>query len=65
MKYTASQLYEIILTENQIYCNGCSGKDSITSDPDEAAEYFFKAGWRVTKSQKVYCPECANKKLKP
>ena len=64
MKYTASQLYEIIITENVIFCNGCSEKDSISCDPENAADYFFNEGWRVTRSQKVYCPECAAKKLK-
>jgi hypothetical protein len=51
-------LYEIIETTHQICCEKCSRRDfRYNTESHEAAETFFKKGWRV-KDDTTYCPDC-------
>ena len=59
MKYDAYDLD--YLEEYTIYCESCGREDSSFEIQPEG---FFRDGWRMTKNNNQYCPECANKKLK-
>lgn len=59
------QLHHSILTSAEIECNICGIKDNIqNADEWEAADYFYSQGWRSPRMNKVYCRQCAKKKLK-
>jgi hypothetical protein len=65
MKHKSEDLYDHIVPECSIACSNCRKPESVMNyNEDEAQEHFFAEGWRATKSGNVYCPECANKKLK-
>ena len=65
VKYAPMDLRESIGIKCTISCSSCSKEGVIYgSDDDEASYIFFEHGWRSTKKENVYCPECAKKKLK-
>lgn len=59
-----SILVEFTETETNIRCSKCHyiGAE-YQSDDYDAAERFYKKGWRVGR-QNCYCPKCAKKHLK-
>ena len=60
----AESLIDEILMTAEITCTYCRKTDCIQCYDDiDAAEYFYKEGWRKGKVN-VYCPKCAKKKLK-
>lgn len=65
MNYKYSDLVDYIQILANIDCDNCS-KSAISECCDgwDAADEFFRNGWRVTRSGNVYCPDCAKKKLK-
>lgn len=56
---------DFVVVTADIICVSCNKKETLHDVDDyDAAELFKNKGWRVTKYRNVYCPECANKKLK-
>lgn len=73
MEMSDSQIYELAehctteyTIENIIQCSSCEtiGKH-YNIDPYNAAVEWEAEGWRVTKHSNIYCPKCAEIKLKP
>lgn len=59
------RLYESIITTQDIICANCKSSSTLYNIGEfEAAEKFQSMGWRVTKYNNVYCPNCAKVKLK-
>ena len=60
------ELYENCTTENTIMCSKCRTIGTeMNCDPYDAAVIWNKKGWRITRHQTIYCPKCAEGKLKP
>jgi hypothetical protein len=59
------ELIDSIITESTISCSNkdCLESDSTEYDTLEAAEYFYKEGWRVTCDDDglPICPSCVKK----
>ena len=63
-KYVATDLFDEIITTQEIKCSGCNVvKQEMNMDSMDACEVFFNQGWKKTK-ENVYCPDCSSKKLK-
>ncbi len=63
-RYKADQLHEDILTIQEISCSKCRERNDLMNIDDfDAADIFFKNGWRRTERH-CYCPKCAKKHLK-
>ncbi len=59
----STQLHEAILTSHDISCDNCKKTESAFNIDDfDACDVFYENGWRMR--SKVYCPDCAKKKLK-
>lgn len=64
-EYTPDDLYGFIEEEStcEITCSNCGKQERTYGEAYYEQDTFFKKGWRATKKN-VYCPVCANKKLK-
>lgn len=60
MNKQADLLYEYIDTKHQIKCTKCENNDSLENvDTDDAALYFARIGWTLTKYGNIKCPNCS------
>ena len=60
-KYTPEDLYDFILSTQEITCYKCDTTDEICEGDDvEASIYFFNEGWRCRRTI-IYCPKCVKK----
>jgi hypothetical protein len=63
--YTSAQLTDYCQIETSIECSNCRAIEAcMMGDESMASDEFFEKGWRATKGNNCYCPECAMKKLK-
>lgn len=64
-KNKANSLYEAIEVHVEITCSSCNKTETLHGcDEFDACEVLYEDGWRMTRSQNVYCPTCSKKKLK-
>ena len=64
-KNKSDSLYDAIIVSVEISCNNCRKTNTIHEcDEFDACDSFYEDGWRMTRAQNVYCPECAKIKLK-
>ena len=62
--HESMELMDYCETTVDICCSKCGINDTICGADDyNAAEEFFKKGWRAT-HQNCYCPKCAMKYIK-
>ena len=60
------ELYEAIISTQEIICDKC-GENNVVQNMDdlEACDYFYEQGWRgVGDNGECICPDCIKKKTK-
>lgn len=62
-EHEVNRIEENSYTITHVNCTNCRQQHRVTGDSLESARLFRDKGWRATEKN-IYCPACANKKLK-